>query len=105
VCTQKRKLISDAVKKRAKGDSENELEIRLTRFKRRARSHSFSADAGVRFCTFLFRDGTHLQDRHSSVSVQHNLFDKFGEPTVETRKRDEIASEAIAPYLIYSVKM
>jgi hypothetical protein len=76
------------VKKRAKGDSENEHEIRLRQFKHRARNLGVSADAGVRFCAFLFRYRTYVQDRHSSISVQPNLLDKLGESTVETRKRD-----------------
>jgi hypothetical protein len=86
---QKRNLISVAVKKRAKGDSENELKIRLRQSKCRARSPSVSADAGVRFCPFLFRHRNHVQDRHSSVGVQLDLLDELGESTVETRKREK----------------
>jgi hypothetical protein len=76
------------VKKRAKGDSGNELENRLRQSKWRARSLSVSADASVRFCTFLFRHRTHVQDRHSSIGVQRDILDKLGESTVETRKRE-----------------
>jgi hypothetical protein len=91
----KRKLISDAEKNRAKGDSGNELEIRLEKFERRARNFSASADAGVRFRNFLLRHGTHVQDRHSSISIQRNLLGNLGEPSVATRTREKMTSELV----------
>ena len=70
-------------------NSENELTTRLRQLKHRARSLGVSADAGVRFCTFLFRHRVHVQDRYSSIGVQRNLLDNLGDPNVETRKRGQ----------------
>jgi hypothetical protein len=72
----------------------NELEIRLEKLERRARNFSASADAGIRFRNFLFRHGTHVQDRHSSVGVQLNLLDNLGEPSVETGEREQTGLRA-----------
>jgi len=73
-------------------NSENELTTRLRQLKHRARSLGVSADAGVRFCAFLFRHRIYLQDRHCSVGVQLDFLDKLGESTVETGKRAKSAS-------------
>ena len=75
------------MRNRIKGDAVNELENRLRQHESSARSSSFCADAGFRFCTFLFRHEIHVQDRHSRVGVQRDLLDEFGEPTIETRER------------------
>jgi hypothetical protein len=83
------------VKNEQKVNSRNELTIRLRQLKHSAGNISVGVDAGVRFRAFLFRHRTHIQDRHSSVNVQHNLLDKSSEPTVGTRKREKISSEII----------
>jgi len=72
----------------------NELEIRLEKLERRARNFSASADAGVRFRNFLFRHGIHVQDRHSSVGVQHSLLDNLGESNAETGEKGQTGLRA-----------
>jgi hypothetical protein len=82
------KAIRGAEKNVKKVTAKDEFEIRFRQSKWRARNSSFSADASVILCAFLFRHGNYVQNRHSSLGVHHHFLDKLSEPTSKTRRKE-----------------